>query len=110
MPKKVDHEERRRRITDAVCRITLRGGLNAATFRTIAAEAGMSAPLVQHYFATTWSAVECALDIEAASHSELRTRGFDTRAGPSGRPRNATGYLRRQGSDLDTPTAKLIKI
>ncbi len=52
MPKKVDHEQRRREITDAVCRITLRGGLHAATFRTIAAEAGMSAPTVQHYFAT----------------------------------------------------------
>lgn len=52
MPKKVDHEARRRQITDAVCRITLRGGLHAASFRTVAAEAGMSAPLVQHYFAT----------------------------------------------------------
>lgn len=52
MPKKVDHEQRRRQITDAVCRITLRGGLNAATFRTVAAEAGISAPLVQHYFTT----------------------------------------------------------
>lgn len=52
MPKKVDHEKRRRRITDAVCRITLRGGLGAATFRQIAAEAEMSVPLVQHYFAT----------------------------------------------------------
>lgn len=52
VPKKVDHELRRRQITDAVCRITLRGGLSAATFRQIAAEAGMSVPLVQHYFAT----------------------------------------------------------
>lgn len=52
MPKKVDHEERRRQITDAVCRITLRGGLGAASFRTVAAEAGISAPSVQHYFAT----------------------------------------------------------
>ena len=52
MPKKVDHEKRKRQITDAVCRITLRGGLTAATFRSIAAEAGMSAPLVQHYFPT----------------------------------------------------------
>jgi len=52
MPKKVDHEKRRRQITDAVCRITLRGGLAAATFRTIAAEAGISVPLIQHYFAT----------------------------------------------------------
>lgn len=52
MPKKVDHDQRRRQITDAVCRITLRGGLGAATFRQIAAEAEMSVPLVQHYFST----------------------------------------------------------
>ena len=52
MPKIVDHDVRRREITDAVCRITLRDGLDAATFRAVAAEAGMSVPLVQHYFAS----------------------------------------------------------
>ena len=52
MPKKVDHDARRRQITDAVCRISLRGGLGAATFREVAAEAGVSVRLVQHYFGT----------------------------------------------------------
>ena len=52
MPKKVDHDARRRQITDAVCRITLRGGLGAATFRQVAAEAGVSVRLVQYYFGT----------------------------------------------------------
>ncbi|MEM9132594.1 MAG: TetR/AcrR family transcriptional regulator [Actinomycetota bacterium] len=52
MPKVVDHDARRRQITDAVCRITLRGGLAAATFRQVAAEAGVSVRLVQHYFGT----------------------------------------------------------
>ena len=50
MPKKVDHRVRRREITDAVVRITLRGGLHSATFREIAAEAGVSVRLVQYYF------------------------------------------------------------
>lgn len=50
VPKKVDHHQRRRLITDAVCRITLRGGLSAATFREVAAEAGVSVRLVQYYF------------------------------------------------------------
>ncbi len=50
MPKIVDHDERRRQITDAVCRITLRGGLGAATFREVASEARVSVRLVQHYF------------------------------------------------------------
>src|SRR6478672_10880923 len=50
MPKRVDHEARRREITDAVCRITVKGGLAAATFREVAAEAGVSVRLVQYYF------------------------------------------------------------
>jgi TetR/AcrR family transcriptional regulator, transcriptional repressor of bet genes len=48
----VDHRIRRRQITDAVCRITMKGGLAAATFREVAAEAGVSVRLVQYYFGT----------------------------------------------------------
>lgn len=58
MPKVVDHDERRRHITDAVCRITLRGGLGAATFREVAAEADMSVRLIQHYFGTKAALLE----------------------------------------------------
>ena len=50
VPKRVDHRARRRDITDAVIRITLKGGLTAATFREVAAEAGVSVRLVQYYF------------------------------------------------------------
>lgn len=50
VPKRVDHEARRREITDAVCRLTLRGGLGSATFREVAGEAGVSVRLVQYYF------------------------------------------------------------
>jgi AcrR family transcriptional regulator len=52
VPKRVDHAARRREILDAVARITARGGLSAATFREIAAEAGVSVRLVQYYFGT----------------------------------------------------------
>jgi AcrR family transcriptional regulator len=52
MPKKVDHRVRRREITDAVVRITLKGGMHTATFREVAAEAGISVRLVQYYFGT----------------------------------------------------------
>ena len=52
MPKRVDHRTRRRQITDAVCRLTVKGGLQAATFREIASEAGVSVRLVQYYFGT----------------------------------------------------------
>jgi AcrR family transcriptional regulator len=52
MPARVDHEHRRRQITDACSRITARGGLPSATFREVAAEAGVSVSLVQYYFGT----------------------------------------------------------
>ena len=52
MPKRADRDERVRQITDAVCRITIKGGLQAATFREVAAEAGVSVRLVQYYFGT----------------------------------------------------------
>lgn len=52
MPRRVDHETRKRQITDAVVRLTVKGGLSAATFREVAAEAGVSVRLVQYYFGT----------------------------------------------------------
>ncbi|MEV0246839.1 TetR/AcrR family transcriptional regulator [Nocardia sp. NPDC050712] len=50
MPRLVDHEQRRREITDAVRRVIVAGGLPAATFQSVAAEAGISVRLVQYYF------------------------------------------------------------
>jgi TetR/AcrR family transcriptional regulator, transcriptional repressor of bet genes len=52
LPRLVDHEVRRRQITDAVRRVIVGGGLEAVTFQTVAAEAGISIRLVQYYFGT----------------------------------------------------------
>lgn len=52
MPKQVDHDERRRQIGDAVCRVMAARGLDAVSLRHVAAEAGVSMGRVQHYFAT----------------------------------------------------------
>lgn len=52
MPKQVDHEARRQRIADAVCRLAAREGLDGASLRRVAAEAGVSMGQVQHYFTT----------------------------------------------------------
>ncbi|TCJ89688.1 TetR/AcrR family transcriptional regulator [Nocardia alba] len=52
MPRLADHEERRRSITGAVRRVIARGGLDAATFQSVAAEAGVSVRSVQYYFGT----------------------------------------------------------
>ncbi len=52
MPRLVDHEQRRRQITDAVRRVIVGGGLEKVTFQTVAVEAGISVRLVQYYFGT----------------------------------------------------------
>jgi TetR/AcrR family transcriptional regulator, transcriptional repressor of bet genes len=52
MPKQVDHEERRRQIAAAVLRLVTTRGVEAASLRTVASEAGVSMGAVQHYFTT----------------------------------------------------------
>jgi TetR/AcrR family transcriptional repressor of bet genes len=50
MPKQVDHEERRLQIAAAVLRLVSTRGIQAASLRAVAAEAGVSMGAVQHYF------------------------------------------------------------
>jgi AcrR family transcriptional regulator len=52
MPKVVDHEQRRRELGHAVWRVIRRDGIDQASVRTVAAEAGWSAGALRHYFAT----------------------------------------------------------
>jgi AcrR family transcriptional regulator len=52
MPKLADHDQRRAQITSAARRVIARDGLGAATFQSVAAEAGISVRLVQYYFGT----------------------------------------------------------
>jgi TetR/AcrR family transcriptional repressor of bet genes len=73
VPRTADHEARRSQILDAVCRITIRGGLEAATFRQIAAEASVSVRLVQYYFGTKERLLDAAHD-HVLSRSAERLR------------------------------------
>jgi len=52
MPKKVDHESRRRALADAVCALAAERGAEAVTLRDVAARAGMSMGAVQRTFET----------------------------------------------------------
>ncbi|MFE6860569.1 TetR/AcrR family transcriptional regulator [Nocardia sp. NPDC057668] len=52
MPRLADHDQRRAQITTAARKVIARGGLAAATFQSVAAEAGISVRLVQYYFGT----------------------------------------------------------
>ena len=50
MPRRADHEERRRELTAALLRIASTRGLQAVSMREVAAEAGVSLRVVQYYF------------------------------------------------------------
>ncbi|WP_031171444.1 TetR/AcrR family transcriptional regulator [Streptosporangium roseum] len=52
MPRQVDHDRRRRQIAEAVWRLAISGGLEDVTLRQVAAEAKVSARLLQYYFGT----------------------------------------------------------
>ncbi|MFN2494937.1 MAG: TetR/AcrR family transcriptional regulator [Pseudonocardiaceae bacterium] len=63
MPKKVDHHARRTQIADALLRIAATHGLQAISLRHVAAEAGVSAGMVQHYFRTKDKMMTFALEV-----------------------------------------------
>ena len=85
MPKRVDHEERRRQIADALLRTAAARGLHATGMREVAAEAGVSLRLVQYYFGTKEELLLGAMQQLAARYSEralARIRRAGSPAGP----------------------------
>jgi TetR/AcrR family transcriptional repressor of bet genes len=62
MPRKVDHDERRRHIVEALLRLAGTRGLDAVTLREVAQEAGVSMGAVQHYFTSKREMLAYALD------------------------------------------------
>ena len=70
MPKRVDHEERRRQIADALLRTAAARGLHATGMREVAAEAGVSLRLVQYYFGTKEELLLAAMQHLAAQFAE----------------------------------------
>ncbi|GII94336.1 TetR/AcrR family transcriptional regulator [Sinosporangium siamense] len=65
MPKKVDHHARRTLIADALMRVAATQGLEAVSIRHVAAEAGVSTGMVQHYFRTKDEMMRFAIDVVA---------------------------------------------
>ncbi|MEU1075906.1 TetR family transcriptional regulator C-terminal domain-containing protein [Streptomyces sp. NPDC005878] len=63
MPKQVDHEERRRLIADAVCRLADERGLEGVTLRDVAARAEVSMGAVQRCFRTKEEMLVFALGV-----------------------------------------------
>jgi AcrR family transcriptional regulator len=70
VPKRVDHDERRRQISAALLRTAATRGLHATGMREVAAEAGVSLRLVQYYFGTKEELLLAAMQHLAAQFGE----------------------------------------
>jgi AcrR family transcriptional regulator len=70
VPRRVDHEERRRQIADALVRTAAARGLHATGMREVAAEAGVSLRLVQYYFGTKEELLLAAMQQLAVQFSD----------------------------------------
>ncbi|GIH28576.1 hypothetical protein Aph01nite_68860 [Acrocarpospora phusangensis] len=81
MPKIVNHEERRQEVVAAARRIILRDGIEAATTRAIAKEAGYSNGVLTHYFSDKDDILLSALQ---SSHRRITARLMDKLAGRTG--------------------------
>ena len=65
MPKLVDREQRREELAAALWRLVLREGIEGASLRRVAAEAGWSTGSLRHYFATQSELLAFAMELVA---------------------------------------------
>ncbi len=83
MPKQVDHHERRDQIASALMRVAATQGLAAVSLRHVAAEAGVTSGMVQHYFPTKDAMMDFAMRSASARYE---ARMNDAIAGLGERP------------------------
>ena len=103
MPKRVDHEERRQQIADALLRTAAARGLHATGMREVAAEAGVSLRLVQYYFGTKEELLLAAMQHLAAQFGEramVRIKRIKETAGPVS-PRDVIAAILAQALPAD---------
>jgi TetR/AcrR family transcriptional repressor of bet genes len=86
MPKQVDHHARRLDLLDALMRITRRDGWEGVSLRKVAAEAGVSMGMVQHYFGTKDEMLRFAIEMMAEDvRQRIRERVADLPQPPAPR-------------------------
>ncbi|MEU8545417.1 TetR/AcrR family transcriptional regulator [Streptomyces roseoverticillatus] len=86
MPRRVDHEERRRAIAEALWRIACARGLDGASLRDVAAEAGISLGQLQHYFSSKDEMLVFALKyLGGLAEERIRARLLGLNGPPSPR-------------------------
>jgi AcrR family transcriptional regulator len=103
VPKRVNHEERRRQIADALLRTAATRGLHAAGMREVAAEAGVSLRLVQYYFGTKEELLLAAMQHLAARFGARAVARFREASGSGGpaSPRDAIAAILAEALPAD---------
>jgi AcrR family transcriptional regulator len=103
MPKRVDHEQRRRQIADALLRTAATRGLHATGMREVAAEAGVSLRLVQYYFGTKEQLLLAGVQRLAARFAAQATARFKEASGSGGpaSPRDVIAAILAEGLPAD---------
>ncbi|HEY8676683.1 MAG TPA: TetR/AcrR family transcriptional regulator [Candidatus Dormibacteraeota bacterium] len=82
MPRRVDQQARRRQIVEAVWRVMMDRGLESVSLRQVAAEAGGSVGLVQHYFKDKDEMLQFALEMLTENVDGRMARGIAALAEP----------------------------
>lgn len=90
MPKRVEQQARRRQIVAAVWRVTMDRGVESVSLRQVAAEAGGSVGLVQHYFKDMDGLLLFALESLTEHVGSRMARGIAALADPD----NPKGLVR----------------
>jgi AcrR family transcriptional regulator len=81
VPKLVDHDERRRELGDAVWRVIRSRGVDGASIRTVAQEAGWSPGALRHYFSTQSELLTFAMQM-VVERIEARVSALEPPADP----------------------------
>ncbi|GIF52319.1 hypothetical protein Afe04nite_68580 [Asanoa ferruginea] len=100
MPKRVDPTERRTLIADALMKVAAEQGLEAVSLRHVAAAAGATTGLVQHYFRTKDEMMLFALSV-VSGHTEARISAAVGALGPAPAPRDLVRAMVTQMLPLD---------
>jgi AcrR family transcriptional regulator len=96
VPKLVDHDERRETLAGALWRVVTREGIEAASLRRVAAEAGWSTGSLRHYFGTHSELLSFAMELVVQ-----RVTGRVARLWPSDDPRETAQRLLEEVLPLD---------
>jgi AcrR family transcriptional regulator len=96
VPKLVDREDRRRELAHAVWRVIRRDGVDHASVRTVAEEAGWSPGALRHYFATQSELLAFAMGL-VAERIESRIAALT----PAAEPRAAVEQVLHELLPLD---------